>query len=175
MYFSVCSYFHILDVSSLREFIYKLSAWMNKWVHGGKIASGGKKKMFPNGQGNMLKEGSILCSPRVLVFKTDDRIWCHSVLHPSLHQSRWLIQQKSKLKRRHSCRLRSLLFPLSFLISMAWLPSKCQKVKYRHLFLWVFPLKPQFSTLCWLSYIQMEGNMMPLINIWKQGSLPSGV
>ena len=124
--------------------------------------------MFPNGQGNMLKEGSILCSPRVLVFKTDDRIWCHSVLHPSLHQSRWLIQQKSKLKRRHSCRLRSLLFPLSFLISMAWLPSKCQKVKYRHLFLWVFPLKPQFSTLCWLSYIQMEGNMMPLINIWKQ-------
>ena len=31
MYFlSVCSHFHILDVSSLREFISKLSAWMNK-------------------------------------------------------------------------------------------------------------------------------------------------
>ena len=45
---------------------------MNTW--GKKTLKGKKKKRFPNGQGNMLKEGSIICSLRVLAFKTDDRI-----------------------------------------------------------------------------------------------------
>ena len=141
---------------------------MNTW--GKKPLKWGER--FTNGQGNMLKEGSIICSLKLLAFKTDDRIWCQWVLHPGLHKSRWLIQQKRKPKRRNSCQLRSLLFPLSFLIFMAWLPSQCQN---RHLFLWVFPLKPWFSTLGWLSYIQVEGNTMPIINILEQGSLPSGV
>lgn len=85
--FFVYSCLHILDVSSLREFLSKFNAWMNKWIRGKTLK---EEKRLPNGQMNMSKKGGIW-SLRVLVFKTDHRICYQSVPSPGLHQKRSFI------------------------------------------------------------------------------------
>lgn len=77
----------------------------------------------------MLKEGSILCSPKGAGFqKLMMRIWCHSVLHPSLHQSRWLIQQKKQTKEGTVVSWGLSYFLCHFLSSWLELPSSVRKL-----------------------------------------------
>lgn len=76
--FFVYSCLHILDVSSLREFLSKFNAWMNKWIRGKTLK---EEKRLPNGQMNMSKKGGIW-SLRVLVFKTDRSVILKLVVGP---------------------------------------------------------------------------------------------